>query len=150
MLYILEGCDGSGKTTLAKFLSKILDAEIVHCNQHTPNDLLFFNNIINEARSKNIIADRFCYGQFVYQEEKDRPLKTLNNLYTLETAMLHAGVKVILVTATNEIIRQRLSERNETLINGLTIAEVKIRFDEIRKKSLLTWSEYSTGGDLNV
>ena len=75
MLYILEGCDGSGKTTLANQLSKLLDAEIIHCSTTTPNDYEFFKRIAKNSRVKNVIADRFCYGQFIYQEEKDRPLR---------------------------------------------------------------------------
>ena len=39
MLFVLEGCDGSGKTTVAKHLKNILPAaEIVHCTTDTPND----------------------------------------------------------------------------------------------------------------
>lgn len=156
MLYILEGCDGSGKTTLAEFLSKVLDAEVIHCSQHTPNSDKFFRDIVEASKTRNIIADRFCYGQFVYQEEKDRPLATpylvpaLVALYHLETVLLGAGAKVIYVTAPTEVIKQRLAERNESLIAGLTVEEVQSRYNAIRGLSLLPWVEYHTGGELDV
>lgn len=152
MLYILEGCDGSGKTTLAKQLSALLDAEVIHCSTHTANDVTFFSNIVETARNRNIIADRFCYGQFVYQEAEDRPLKGASftseqALRNLEMMFLKNGVKVILVDAPAEVIKKRLSDRNEKLINGLTVEEIQKRFREVRKKSLLSWLEYNTGGE---
>lgn len=153
MLIVLEGCDGTGKTTLAKQLATLLNAEIIHCSTKTTNDFEFFANIIEASRQRNIIADRFCYGQFVYQEEKDRPLESLNRasknrmLYVLETMMLRAGTKVILVKATPEVIRKRLEARGETLINGLTVEEVSQKFETVKNESMLTWLEYSTGGE---
>ena len=83
MLIILEGCDGTGKTTLANMLKPLLGAEIVHCTTQTPNTYGFFNNIIYAAQKKHIIVDRFCYSQFVYQEEEDRPL-ALHEIYPLD------------------------------------------------------------------
>lgn len=154
MLIVLEGCDGSGKTTLATFLSKLLNAEIVHCSTHTPNTFCFFRDIIEASKERNIIADRFCYGQFVYQEEEVRPLREPQyastaevNLHALEMYMLEAGAKVVLVTADPTTIRNRLSERGEELINGLTIEQVLWKFQEVRFRSLLTWIEYNTGGE---
>lgn len=160
MLYILEGCDGSGKTTLAHQLSLLLDAEIIHSNSATPNDYEYFKTIADSAEGRNVIADRFCYGQFVYQEEEERPLgcygkaaldTSLSCLYRLESKHLMGCAKVILVTAPNEIIRERLASRNEVLINGLTIEEVQAKFQRIKELSMLTWFEYdSAGGGLYV
>ena len=66
MLIVLEGCDGSGKTTVARNLQNILpDAEIIHCTRETPNDYSFFWHLIQASKDRHIIADRFCYGQFV-------------------------------------------------------------------------------------
>lgn len=157
MLYILEGCDGSGKTTVANQLSKLLDAEIIHCSQYTPNDFYFFHDVAMAAREKNIIADRFCYGQFVYQTEEDRPLgrrsgndNALNTLHELETKMLLYGVKIVYVTAPADVIKERLSLRGEHLINGLTVEEVQARYNAIRKMSILPWVDWNTGGTENV
>ena len=90
------------------------------------------------SREKNVIADRFCYGQFVYQEEKERPLGSIKNLHKLEVEMMAFSAKVIYVTADKKDIEERLSDRGETLINGLTISEVKGRFESIMfEKSLI-------------
>lgn len=155
MLIVLEGCDGTGKTTLAKLLSAVLNAEIIHCSTRTKNDLNFFCDIIDAAKTKNIIADRFCYGQFVYQAENERPLNGVglgytaeDALNTLELKLLKSGAKIILVDAPTEVIEKRLATRNETLINGLTIDMVREEFRKLKNNSLLTWAEYSTGGEM--
>ena len=131
MLVVLEGCDGSGKSTLARSLSMILDADIIHCTSRTPNDFGFFSSIIEASRNKNIIADRFCYGQFVYQEKENRPLGSVHNLNRLESKMLKAGTKVIYVEAPAEEIKNRLNSREECIINGLSVEDVLHRFDNL-------------------
>lgn len=158
MLYILEGCDGAGKTTVANQLKEILDAEIIHCSQYTPNTASYFLHIADAAEKRNIIADRFCYGQFVYQEEEDRPMaekgnfvsdgaSALENLHRLESLMLSRGVKVIYVTAPAEVIKDRLALRGESLINKLTVEEVLVKYETIKQMSILPWIEWNTGGE---
>lgn len=150
MLVVLEGCDGSGKSTLAKSLAKVLGADIVHCTSTTPNDMKFFKGIIEASKTRNIIADRFCYGQFVYQKEKDRPLGNIKNLHKLEVQLLKAGAKVIYVEAPLKEIENRLEERGEVLINCLTVSEVLYRFEDVLSKQsilgdrLIRWN---TGGE---
>lgn len=131
MLIVLEGCDGSGKSTLAHSLSKLLNAEVVHCTSRTPNDKKFFEGIIEASKTRNIIADRFCYGQYVYQEKKDRPLGSYENLNYLETKMLESGTKVVYVGASVEEIEERLADRGEKLINNLKVGEVMRKFEEL-------------------
>lgn len=134
MLFIFEGCDGTGKTTLAKKLAPILDADIIHCTVETPNDYSFFSEIISASISRNIIADRFCYGQFVYQTEKERKLSQ-TQLFQLEAEMLNAGVKLIYVTADAKDIMDRLISRGET--TAKPVDDIKAGFVSILKKSIL-------------
>lgn len=141
MLIVLEGCDGTGKTTLAQMLSQVLHADILHCTTLTPNTFEFFEEIIQASRERNIIADRFCYGQFVYQDGDDRNL-TLEQLYSLEIQMLAAGAKVIHVTASESSIRQRLERRNE--ITTKPIRHIISGFKAIFKMSLMSITEYDT------
>ena len=145
MLVVLEGCDGAGKSTLAEFLAKLLNADIVHCTAETPNDYGFFYNIIEVARTRNIIADRFCYGQFVYQEKDERKLSE-SALRMLETRMLEANSKVILVTAPEDIIIARLASRGE--ITHMPVKDILIRFDKVMSKSILPVMRYDTLGTI--
>lgn len=134
MLYVFEGCDGTGKTTLAKKLAPILDAEIIHCTAETPNDYNFFSEIISASISRNIIADRFCYGQFVYQNEKERNL-TQTQLFQLEAEMLNAGVKLIYVTAETSEIMDRLISRGEK--TAKPVDDIKAGFVSVLTRSIL-------------
>lgn len=145
MLVVLEGCDGSGKSTLARSLAGILDAEIIHCSSKTENTFEFFEGIIDASRRRNIIADRFCYGQFVYQKAENRPLGGINNLNKLELELLQAGAKIIYVTAPIKDIEGRLKTRGEQLINGLNVREVTEKFENLFKndsilgESVIRW-----------
>ena len=134
MLIALEGCDGSGKTTLANKLAAILNAEIVHCTTDTPNTLWFFRDIIEIARTKNIIADRFCYGQFVYQNPEERQLNE-SDLYNLELEMMNTGARVIFVDCNPEIIEERLSRRSEKTMRP--ISEIETGYLKLFSNSLL-------------
>lgn len=134
MLIVLEGADGVGKSTIAKRLARILNARIIHCTKNTPNDLAYFRSILYASEEQHIIADRFCYGQFVYQSEEERKL-TQDELYRLEADMLNMGAKVIYVTASEKTIEARLNKRNE--IPMYPVKELLERFDTVMKQSTL-------------
>lgn len=111
MLIVLEGVDGSGKSTLAQFLSNLLNAEIIHATAQTPNTFEWFEGIMNRAMTKNIIADRFFWGQFVYQEPEDRHI-TKDQLHQLEAYLKGIGV-IVYVEAPLDTIKARLDSRGE-------------------------------------
>lgn len=144
MLFVLEGCDGTGKTTAAKKLAEVFNAEIIHCTAQTPNTYEYFKEIIEEADKRNIVADRFCYGQFVYQNPSERPLDSYEALCSLEELMLRHGTLLILVTADTEEIEKRLEERGEKLINGLSIERVKREFQLLFDTSMLKYITIDT------
>lgn len=143
MLIVLEGCDGVGKSTIANYLAKTLNARIVHCTTNTPNDYKFFKEIIDASRTQNIIADRFCYGQFVYQKQEERNL-TWKQLAQLEVDMMDAGAKVIHVRAAIKEVKRRLALRNET--TPLPVEEITARFLSLFDASLEKPMEWWSGG----
>lgn len=143
MLVVLEGCDGSGKSTLARFLSKIMNAEIVHCTASTPNNYDYFLNIIEASKTRNIIADRFCYGQFVYQEAEDRRLN-MYQLYKLEAQMLTAGTKVVYVAISPEYAESRLRSRGDYEQTLDQLRKYVKGFENIFKQSSLNIYRYNT------
>lgn len=147
MLIVLEGCDGTGKSTLAGFLATLLNAEVVHCTSKTPNDYDFFWGIVDASKERNIIADRFCYGQFVYQEAEERNLSE-HGLRELELDMLNVGAKVVLVTAPEDVVEARLAARGET--TSVPVPELLGRFKSVMEESILPVVVYDTtkGGSL--
>lgn len=157
MLIILEGCDATGKTTLANLLKPVLGAEIVHCTTQTPNTYGFFSNLIYASREKNIIVDRFCYSQFAYQEEADRPLAmyklhpideperyvedSWEALRYLEMEMLRSDVKLIYCYTDAGVIAERMIVRGE---DPIAIDEILCGYRDLWKKTLIQPIWYKT------
>ena len=48
MKVILEGCDGTGKTTLAKLLAERYGLDICHCTQYDPADYDFYSHTMRK------------------------------------------------------------------------------------------------------
>lgn len=119
MMIVLEGADGVGKTTLATLLSKTYNAGIIHATRETPNNWAWFSELLDLARSCNIIMDRSFWGQFVYQEESERKL-SWEQLHELEHRLEQEGGKLIYVTANPEDIQARLDNRAEILSRPLS------------------------------
>lgn len=92
---IVEGIDGAGKTTYIERLVKEnpkMNYKVIHVTRQTPNDYNYFLRLL--FSEDNIIFDRFCYGQFVYQAKGDRRL-SINGLLNLEHYMKTLEVEVI-------------------------------------------------------
>lgn len=120
MLIILEGCDATGKTTLANMLAPLLNAQIVHSTTETPNTYRYFEELIRASEYTNIIADRFCYSQFVYQNSDERPINAMGEyadewdaLCDLECIMLRNNTKVIYCYADADVVADRMIARGE-------------------------------------
>lgn len=129
MLIVLEGCDGTGKTSLAETLSALLNADIIHATADTPNDFAWFKSIIEFSDKKNVILDRAWWGQFVYQKPEERHLSDAER-ESLEKLLVEHNGKFMYVYAPRVLIMQRLYERKEQTL--LPVAELLSRFDHMR------------------
>lgn len=150
MLIVLEGCDATGKTTLANLLAQTMNGTIVHCTTETPNTYHFFDALIYAAEHQNIICDRFCYGQFVYQDEADRPLamhklhpideheryvdSSWETLHMLEMSMINKGVKVIYTWANPNTIADRMISRGE---NPKDVGRILKGYEDLWSRTLI-------------
>lgn len=148
MLIVLEGCDGTGKTSIAKLIQAVmLDAEIIHCTAETPNDFKFFSKLIDIGQYRNIILDRGMYGQFVYQSPEDRKLSH-KQLRALELNMIRTGAKVVHVTAMQQTVEDRLNNRSEIPMH--TVSVLLSRFDDLFEKSLMPVITVDTTNGLEI
>lgn len=93
------------------------------------------------SETQDIITDRFCYGQFVYQNPEERKL-TSEELCSLELNLINRDAKLVYVRANPEDIQKRLNSRNEELFTNPE--EVQSRFEKIFDNSLLDVKVYDT------
>lgn len=108
MNIVIEGCDGTGKTFLAKFLCEKLGMYYWH--ESAPRSLEEYKQMLAPG---GIVFDRFCFGQFVYNTEEQRKL-TIDQLHELcETVFPQTHTLVIYVDASTELIIDRLIARGE-------------------------------------
>lgn len=109
MKIVLEGCDGTGKTTLAKKLADLFCLDICHCTQHDPSDFLFYQQTL---RKENIVWDRHTIGELIYPRVFNREQKTTEE-EALKIIEYGKGISVrfFVLTADDDLIKNRLETR---------------------------------------
>lgn len=127
MKIILEGCDGTGKTTLAKILADHYKLDIAHCSAEDPADYDFYYNC---ARKENIIWDRLLIGELIYPKIFNRePKLTYVEAIAISDKLKEMDVKIFVLTEDENIIRSRCEKRgNEDprILNN--ISEINRKF----------------------
>lgn len=109
MKIIVEGCDGTGKTTLVKLLADRYGLDICHCTQHDPCDFEFYKHT---ARKENVIWDRHTIGELIYPAVFNRKAQiTPEDARIALSYARENGGKVLVLTADDDIIRSRLLAR---------------------------------------
>ena len=108
---IVEGCDGTGKTTLCKKLAEHYGLDIVHVTSKDPNDFEFYRQLL---RKTNVVFDRHFVGELIYPEVYKREGKlTLPGAWYLRNLCMEEKVVPIILTTSLEEIRKRLQVRGE-------------------------------------
>lgn len=109
MRIILEGCDGTGKSTLARLLADKYKLDLCHCTQSDPGDYEFYKQT---ARKDNVVWDRHTIGELIYPDVFGRQQKL-----SPEDARLviyyakQAGARIFVLTADIAEVRRRLTNR---------------------------------------
>lgn len=109
MKIILEGADGTGKTTLAKILADRYGLDICHCTQDDPGDYDFYRQTL---RKENTVWDRHTLGELIYPSVFDRKQKIgPEDARLLMHYAKEEGVKIFVLTADSHTMLKRITTR---------------------------------------
>lgn len=110
---IIEGVDGTGKTTLANLLKeKLAGYDVLHCTQHDPKDYNFYSETM---RKEFCIFDRHFVGEQVYGiVDRGESKISIEELKKLSVQSSLQRVIIIYCTRSLENIFQTLEERTDT------------------------------------
>lgn len=123
MIIILEGPDGSGKTTLAEKLHKQTGYMLLHRTQpKTEEDkkrmMEEYVQVIKAG--KNCILDRSWYSEMVYGPVmRDEAIISYPQMYQLERLLAKHGAIIIYCTSTKETLWKRCKSRGEDYITDV-------------------------------
>lgn len=122
MIIIIEGPDGSGKTTLAEKLHKQTKYPIVHMSQPNSEEekKLMLGEYLQTVRNgKNMIFDRCWYSEMVYGPiMRGGSAISYPDMYMLEEQLAKAGAIIIYATGPKAALWQRCQKRGEDYITA--------------------------------
>lgn len=111
MNIIIEGTDGTGKSTLAKYLQDNFNLKYQHSSNETDNNFDYHFELLDSK--ENIVLDRFQLGEIIYPMfTPDRePKITLSQAVML--SRMEDTLTIILYASDTSILKDRLHERGE-------------------------------------
>lgn len=126
MIIIIEGPDGSGKTTLANKIKEQTGYMLLHRSHHTDAkpDSLFDEYAQVIKAGKNCIMDRGWYSEMVYGPVmRDGSLITYPQMYELERLLAKSGALLIYCTAPERTLWKRCCLRGEDYVTSKSAFE---------------------------
>lgn len=116
MIYIIEGTDGVGKTTLAKRMAEELGCESVHAGP--PKSVDWYEEYVLPLYvngSEDIVLDRWHVGEMVWPQIFDRPsIFTAGSFEACNKLIGAMGARLIIITRDPEDIAVELLTRGES------------------------------------
>jgi len=120
MIFILEGPDGAGKSTLAKTLNYQTGYKLIHNSapQSEEEQELMYGMYLQAIKSsKNIIFDRAWYSEMVYGPLlRNKSFISWPQMFTLEKQIVSQGGLIIYCTAPKATLWKRCQDKNDPLI----------------------------------
>lgn len=143
-IIILEGCDKTGKTTLAKKLSSKLGYKIIHLGVPPENGYFKILRDLIEGNEEGVIFDRFHWGDFVYRglTKPGRSL-TFAEFTELEAKLRAMNAMTIYCYDSAKGIAKRFDE--EDLIKASDIPLILSRYNKLLRKTKLDTYYYNQG-----
>ena len=122
MIIIIEGPDGSGKTSLAEKISKQTKYPIIHRTQPKSEEekKRMMGEYLQLIRSnKNCILDRCWYSEMAYGPVmRDASVLSYPQMYELEEMLAKTGAIIIYATGPKAALWQRCQRRGEDYVTS--------------------------------
>lgn len=136
MVIIIEGADGSGKTTLANQLSEQTGYKIIHRTRpKTEEDkaLMMVEYLQIIESGENVIFDRCWYSEMVYGPVmRDVSVISYAQMYDLERQLTEVGAMIIYCTDAKQVLWARCQERGEDyIVDRTTFDNICDRYDAL-------------------
>lgn len=150
MIIILEGPDGSGKTTLANKLTEDLGVTRYHVGHVPGKQFLRYLNIALDG-PKHVVFDRFHISEMVYSTLfRESPSLSIHQFFALEEVLTDMDARLIHCTATNGTLVERHLARGDQDVKALRLAEQSAAFHYWTEASYLptvTWTTSNMSQD---
>lgn len=141
MLIVIEGCDGAGKSTLAERLTTTLRrvtpnrVELLHRGPIKEHPLVEYELALDDYRpgaERHVICDRWHLGEAIYGPllRGTSQLTRADRLH-IEMFLAGRGAVMILMTQPPHVIRRRIGQRGDWLIDDGHVDEIIARYHEV-------------------
>lgn len=136
MIIIIEGPDGSGKTSLANQLSRQTGYPIIHRSSPKTEEekkQMLAEYLLTIKSNKNVIFDRCWYSEMVYGPVmRDDSVISFPGMYELERMLAKTGAIVIYCTGPEPALWMRCTKRGEDYITCRDdFKEIHARYEEL-------------------
>ena len=122
MRIIIEGADGTGKSTVSNYLKEKYNLEYIHVNGNDPNTFEWYMDLLEK---NNVIFDRHFIGEMIYPYIFDRKCNLSQEQFDiLLKKTKELNYNIIIMTEKDNVILKRLHDRlneDESVIKTLKI-----------------------------
>lgn len=108
MQIILEGCDGTGKSTLAKKLAEKYNLSNIHLTRYDPTTYFFYSTIFKKT---NVVFDRSYISEYIYPKLRNQT--SMIQYHDIVRLFKRDEPIVIILTGDLNLLASRLKDRGE-------------------------------------